>query len=495
VRRALFGAILGGAAVRAAACSDYDGVATPLDGGTDVANTADGAVRPGALRTAWARAFPVSLSTQINFVGVTGISVDQGRVALTLDQRAASVDFGDGGVPPQPKAFDAVIASFTASGETAFTRFITDVPDASTHQYSGKPLAKGNDVYATAAFEGNAAVQDQTFTRTPSDAGINSLVVSFMASGTATVRHIRGSSTCLPIVPATNGGIHAFGNWTNTLTYGATTFTRDGGGGLYAASLFASGEKLTDFPGEGFLTGLSAGVNASGDVFLGGGFDGKRRFGDIELVSEGGDGFIVGMDALLATRWAVRLGGPGTVAIKGIASVPGTRDVIVVGELIGLITLPDGSSMTPRTVSANDLFVLRVADGGRIAWHRVYGSDARDNVVGLHVDGRGLVTFGGTYRGQGLDFGRGALPYSGNGGTAIFFATLTLDGDAVDSTQFGDGTGQTMQTMTGDDSGAIYAAGVFNGTLTLPPRGVLDSTPTTLTAPSNDAIFVMKLAP
>ncbi len=133
-------------------------------------------------------------------------------------------------------------------------------------------------------------------------------------------------------------------------------------------------------------------------VIVGGAFSGTLRIGD-KVVSSAGksDGFIARLDPTGRPLWLVRVGGPHSDAVQGIA-VSGTR-IAVAGtfasgaELQGVL-LPAFDERTPYA----DGFVAELDAGGQRKWAASFGGKKDDAVAGVAIDASGRIAVAGTIR-------------------------------------------------------------------------------------------------
>jgi WD40 repeat protein len=89
--------------------------------------------------------------------------------------------------------------------------------------------------------------------------------------------------------------------------------------------------------------------------------------------------------------------------------------VVASGGFSGTLFLPLSSS---AAVGSFDAFLLKFdSSDGDFLWGRKHGGANVDGFGGLTTLGCGDILTTGSYRSTGVDFGGGALPYSGSGST------------------------------------------------------------------------------
>jgi hypothetical protein len=136
-----------------------------------------------------------------------------------------------------------------------------------------------------------------------------------------------------------------------------------------------------------------------GGVVLGGSFGGTLRAG-AKIVSSGGkaDGFVARVSAAGQIELLVRMGGPGTDEVRGIAAA-GDRIAIAGTFSAGADLL--GTALDPfdaRSPAADGFVAVLDAATGRPRWAATFGGKLDDAVAGVAIDGRGRVAVAGTAR-------------------------------------------------------------------------------------------------
>jgi hypothetical protein len=99
---------------------------------------------------------------------------------------------------------------------------------------------------------------------------------------------------------------------------------------------------------------------------------------------------------------------------------------------------------------------------GALVWAKRFGDGSAQNPHGVAVDGTGNVLLAGDFTGS-VDFGAGALQSAG--GTDVFVAALSPDGDHRWSRRFGDPSSQTAMHIAIDAQGNALVSGYFTGTI------------------------------
>ena len=124
-------------------------------------------------------------------------------------------------------------------------------------------------------------------------------------------------------------------------------------------------------------------VDASGNIFITGIFNGTADFGGGGFNSAGGtDIFVVKYDPAGNHVWSKRFGDTGADAGRGIA-VDGSGNVVVTGYFTGTVNF-GGSNLV--TIGLDDVFIARFDTNGNHLWSRQIGSTGTDNGLAVTTD-------------------------------------------------------------------------------------------------------------
>ncbi|MEP0548222.1 MAG: T9SS type A sorting domain-containing protein [Rhodothermales bacterium] len=211
--------------------------------------------------------------------------------------------------------------------------------------------------------------------------------------------------------------------------------------------------------GIGQDTGRDVAVDAEGNVYLVGGFDGTATFGDVMLTSAGSsDAFLAKYDSDGEVVWARRSGSDQGDLAYGVAVTDDGR-AHVSGSFRGVALFGD---LPIQSAGATDVFVVQYDTDGEPVWVEGVGADGseftRGGGIGLGPDGSVYV--------QG-SFSNTILIASdvleSQGFTDIFVAKLTPEGNEVWGRRGGgDGTNFSA-ALAVDASGNALATGYVDG--------------------------------
>jgi hypothetical protein len=152
-------------------------------------------------------------------------------------------------------------------------------------------------------------------------------------------------------------------------------------------------------------SGTAVAVDAQGNVFVAGRFQGTMNFGAPVgmLTSSGGnDAFIAKFAPNGQILWAQKYGDAAEQVINGIA-VDAQGDVIVTGQYQGKITFPGKGTVT--SAGMDDIFVAKMkGDGSAALFLNTYGNTVTNVASGVGVDAQGNVYVTGWFSGN-IGFG------------------------------------------------------------------------------------------
>ncbi len=247
------------------------------------------------------------------------------------------------------------------------------------------------------------------------------------------------------------------------------TFTPDAGGGE-AGLLLAGGSgggnsadgflrKLDDLgaaaPVEGFISAISTdqgdqaagtAVDSFGNVYVVGTTSGD--LGD-QVNQSTPDAFLQKYDAAGTLLWS-RLLGAGETAAGAAIAIDGDDNVVIAGEVQGLLT---GTAVG----GGKDSFVTKFDGDGRELWTRQTGPVADDGALALATNAAGDIFLAGTTH-SALD-----ATVSHAGGGDAYLRKLDTDGAIVWSKQFGSAGEDRATALAVDAAGDILLAGEVDG--------------------------------
>ncbi len=279
------------------------------------------------------------------------------------------------------------------------------------------------------------------------------------------------------------GNAYVTGTFTGSVDFDAGTavnaLTSLGGTDVFLAKYTATGALawVSRVGGAGTETVTALARDASGNLYLGGGFEGATTFsagaGAVVLNSQGGeDGFLAKFTADGALVWARRFGGLSNDEVAAVA-VDGAGNAYAAGSFSGTANaLPAPGPSILSDGSAQDGFVLSLDPGGTVRWALPVGGTEDDAATAVATTSAGTVTVSGSFRGS-ADFARNAAPVrlSSQGGADIFLASYTSAGTLIWTRDIGGPNDDaiTRGALALDAAGGATISGAFSGIMDFDP--------------------------
>jgi hypothetical protein len=204
-----------------------------------------------------------------------------------------------------------------------------------------------------------------------------------------------------------SGNVFATGYFAGTVNFGGGNLVSAGGSDIFVAKYNAAGVHLWSqgFGGTGDDYGASVALDVSGNVLVTGNFDGTVNFGGGNRVSAGGsDIFVAKYNAAGVNLWSQGFGGAG-YDVGSCVAVDASGDVFVTGYFEGSADLGGGNLASAGDI---DIFVAKYNAAGVHHMSQRFGSTGSDfgNSVAadmsdnIFVTGsfQGTVNFGGGNR-------------------------------------------------------------------------------------------------
>ena len=198
-----------------------------------------------------------------------------------------------------------------------------------------------------------------------------------------------------------------------------TNLVSEGGTDIFIAKYNTTRDLLwaVSIGGASDDEGLALDVDASGNVYVTGSFQGTADFdfgaGTNSLSSNGGkDAFLVKYDTDGVHQWAFNIG-ESSDDIGYDVAVDGSNDIYITGSFQGSdVNFNPGGSELNTSVGVQDIFLAKYASDMSFVWASAYGNTSLDEGVCLTTDKLNNVYMSGRFAnaaGTGIDFGGGAL--------------------------------------------------------------------------------------
>lgn len=274
---------------------------------------------------------------------------------------------------------------------------------------------------------------------------------------------------------------------------GSTILSSAGLADVFVQKLDRDGNLLwaTSFGGESSDEGFAICLDGLGNVYTTGWFYGTLDFDagpqTESLVSQGEkDLFVHKLDTDGNFQWAQAFGGPQDDHAYSIAA-DDSNDIYLAGSYRD--TLDFGAeAQLDRLASAGraDVLALKMDGDGKVLWAKSMGGPSEDEGRSIAVDSQGKAYLLGYFRGEAdFDPGQEAYKLVSAGAWDVFVQKLDKDGYFQWAKSFGGPSNVKGYAIGLGDSGRVYAAGMFEGTVDFNPEG----TAATLSTVDPNAFF------
>jgi hypothetical protein len=246
-------------------------------------------------------------------------------------------------------------------------------------------------------------------------------------------------------------------------------------------------------------------VNGSGNVFVGGNFEGTVDFdpsSKTHYVSSGPaySGFVLDLDTNGKFGWVSPFVGQGsgfsTGGYSGVMAVAldSSGNIDVGGTYGNSVDFDPGRGVTTLPTMGGG-FIVQLNRSGGLNWARALesgDSSSSVSVYGLAADGAGNVYATGKFSGSvDLDPNASNQTQTSAGGADVFVVKLDAAGNFGWGTSFGGPGADIGFKIAVDTTGAVYIAGSYQQTVDFNPDP--NGTPEDLTSAGGNDMFVLQL--
>ena len=265
------------------------------------------------------------------------------------------------------------------------------------------------------------------------------LAIRFGGTGNDVVRAMRTDLAGNILVAGTFTGVTTLGST------GANPLSSLGGTDGFVAKYDPSGTLLWAHRFGGNLdervTDLA--VDGSGNVYVGGGFEGSASFdpagvGTVINSLGGEDGFVACFGPDGTPAWVRRFGGFGLDEVSALTTDP-AGNLYASGAFTGQANAAPDGGPTLQSNGGLDGFVLALTGAGAVRWAIPLGGPQDDAALGIAAATTGELAVAGTFRAT-ADLARGggvATVLSSLGGADVFFAVYASTGGLLVAHGFG----------------------------------------------------------
>ena len=325
-----------------------------------------------------------------------GVVADShGNVYVTGHFQSTDVQ-RDGKELPNRGDYDIFLIKYDAAGNELWLR----TAGGAGYDYGhGVALDPNEDVVITGAIQGEADFG----TKRLNEGGTARAIFAAKYSSEGTLKWatastgVGGSGHGLGI--DAKGDIYIGGNCTGIGAYGSVKLEALEGGAGLVLKLNPSGEaeRATLFPGVGTAVHEIC-ADDTGRVWVAGMFKQRVQIGQTALTSSGpanSDGFCAALDPSGAVQWAHGLHGEGVDYCLGVCT-DGTGRAFFTGEFSKEALF---AGETLNSAGATDIFVSAFSPTGALQWTEVWGGEKGDNAYTMAWHYSGFLVIGGACTG------------------------------------------------------------------------------------------------
>jgi len=370
---------------------------------------------------------------------------------------------------------DFFVAKFNASGTAVWA-----VRGGSASNDTVPSLARdvGGNLYVAGNLGGAATLGSSSL-------GLGGFVAKLDPNGNFLWATQIGTSSSRPMsVQVGSSQVYVLGEYTASMTLGATTLTPVGGNDIYVTRLSQSTgafvwAKSIGSASSDYVESLA--VDKDDGLYAVGHFYSPLTIGSTTLTSSGGaDGMVFKMDQNGNHLWATRIGGVARDYAKRVA-VNSNNEAYVAGTFSGT---PTYGPSTITSAGGLDMFVVKLSSSGTILWARSGGGTGDDEGTGVAVSSADRVAVGGYVVGGGTF---GSFSLTPKGAEDVYLVEYDSLGTAVRARLSGGTGNDRVGSVIFDSTNTPVVSGYFNNTSTFESLSC--------TSNGNTDIFVWRLGP
>lgn len=209
--------------------------------------------------------------------------------------------------------------------------------------------------------------------------------------------------------------------------------------------------------GSGDDSGTAIAVDASGNMYVAGGYSGTASFEATTKTSLGLDDiFVAKYNKNGVLQWVQSAGGAGKDSVHAIA-VDGGGNIYITGFYNGSATF---NTTTITSLGDTDIFLAKYDASGALQWAKSAGGTGSDVGSGIAIDGSNNIYVVGSYAGNATF---GMHNKTSTGLSDIFLAKYDASGVAQWVASAGGTNDDFGQAIALNASGKIYITGHFKG--------------------------------
>ncbi|MFZ6183941.1 nucleotide-binding protein [Nannocystis pusilla] len=373
---------------------------------------------------------------------------------------AGPIDLGGGPLAPKGGS-DVLLAKFSPTGQHLWSKRFGDANLQDVWRVVVGPVG---EIVLTGDFNGSIDFGGGPLTNNENTE--DTYLVKFTGDGehvwSKSFDSAPGSVHTGGVAVDASGNVLLGGRFVGPLDLGGGVMNAAGLSDAFVSKFTSSGAHVWSLRfGDGmqqYVTALAA--DATGNVYVAGGFQGVINPGNGQLASAGAeDVFLARFDSGGNAMWAKRFGNGASQIGRGLAIGGGGR-VTLVGEMSGSADFGGGPLMTAQVFG----FAAQFESDGSHRWSKMLGQAGGALPLNVATDGTGNVLVTGNFTNM-CDFGGG--PLVSDGGSDAFLLKLAPSGDHVWSKHFGDDADQGGLGVAGSAAGDVAFSGRFQGGINL----------------------------
>jgi hypothetical protein len=272
-----------------------------------------------------------------------------------------------------------------------------------------------------------------------------------------------GTDAGYSVATDTNGNILVAGYFNGTVDFGGGSVTSEGSADIFVAKYSPNGAYLwaKRFGGSGDDQARSLAVDRNGDLVVTGYFSDTTTFGASTYTSVGRkDIFLCKLSGSSgAVIWSKQFGAGFEDLGWAVAVDPNNSDVVITGSFTDYADF-GGGWLFSANATAPDSFLARYSSAWNYLWGKRFGPGSIDEGRAVAVDNNGNVFLAGGSGGT-IDLGGDIQGTAGQG--LAYVAKYDLAGTYIWSEVFGNEWGGTFYCMAVDANGDVALAGQFEG--------------------------------
>jgi beta-propeller repeat-containing protein len=263
-----------------------------------------------------------------------------------------------------------------------------------------------------------------------------------------------------------NGNSYVTGAFHDLANFGDVTLSSSGGYDIFVAKYDSTGSAVwaASAGGPDFDDyGLAIAADSSGNSYVTGAFSGQATFGTNTLSNLGGsDIFIAKYDTAGNLLWVQQAGGVSLNSGRSIA-VDAAGNCFVTGVFQGTGAFGN-TNLTAHSLADFDIFLAKYDPNGQLVWVQQAGGSLDDVGYGVAVDNSGNAVLTGYFKSPTASFGAITLVnHSPTNSPDIFIAKYDSAGNTLWATNAGGADIDLGYAVALDVAGNSYVSGVFSG--------------------------------